>query len=918
MRIRTLLAAVAVCSSSLALAGPAAPGPEWFRAHRTALLATLPKDAVVVLRGPAEPPQEVNDSYRPAPDFWYLTGFAEPDAVAVLRPSAPEGKRYLLFVQPSDWTKEQWTGHRAGVDGAKKVYGADAAFPVADFEKESRDAFHGAKALFYLDAGDEKFREKLLTRWNRLAWFGTEGLPATDLNVPVGQMRLVKDATEIALLKEAVALSLRGHLAAMALAAPGVNEGVLKAAQVSACLAGGAVRMAYAPIVGSGPNSVVLHYPDANRTMQAGEILVNDTACEYGGYAADVTRTYPVNGRFSPEQKALYEIVLAAQKAGIAKAVPGAAYHEIQDAAVAVDDRRAREARPAQGDARGAREGPVLREVPAARDRPLGRPRRPRRRQLRAVGDARSEGPIRHEHVVRGEAPARHGPHGRARHLHRREGGRRRPEVVEHRHPDRGRHPRHGEGPGMPVLLAAARDRGRRAGRLGPEEPITSRIVPGPVRVLPSALVDQIAAGEVVERPASAVKELVENALDAGAGRIAVDVEGGGVTRISVLDDGSGMGPEDAALALERHATSKIRSFDDLTRVATMGFRGEALPSIASVSRLVLTTSPDGSGLGTEVVAHRGAPPVVRPARHPKGTRVVVEDLFGAVPARRKFLKSAEGELRAVVRTLTTLALANPSVAFALRAGPRLLLDLPASPDAAARFREILGDALPVFPLPVAFAHGGMSLAGAVTPPAVTFASRANQWFFVNGRAVKDATVAHAVSLAAREVLRNDRQPRFALFLACDPGACDVNVHPQKLEVRFREPNTVHALVHRGLVSALTGGKGAVAVGGAAFGDRGRGPGDFSESGRGRGGAEWLERGGGSVRRGGRGQGAPTLGRCSTQSRRAFPPPPIQKKILFGLLVLFGPHVDRHWAGSACSASTATPFSWRRGRTGSS
>jgi Xaa-Pro aminopeptidase len=335
MRIRTLLAAVAVCSSSIALAGPAAPGPEWFLAHRTALLAKLPKDAVVVLRGPAEPPQEVNDAYRPAPDFWYLTGFSEPDAVAVLRPSAPEGKRYLLFVQPSDWTKEQWTGHRAGVEGAKKVYGADAAFPVADFEKESRDAFRGAKALYYLDAGDEKFREKLLTRWNRLASFGTEGLPATDLTVPVGQMRLVKDATEIALLRESVALSLRGHLAAMALAAPGVNEGVLKAAQVSACLAGGAVRMAYAPIVGSGPNSVVLHYPEANRTMQAGEVLVNDTACEYGGYAADVTRTYPVSGKFSPEQRALYEIVLAAQKAGIAKAVPGAAYHEIQDAAVA-------------------------------------------------------------------------------------------------------------------------------------------------------------------------------------------------------------------------------------------------------------------------------------------------------------------------------------------------------------------------------------------------------------------------------------------------------------------------------------------------------------------------------------------------------------------------------------------------------
>ncbi|HQQ77965.1 MAG TPA: DNA mismatch repair endonuclease MutL, partial [Thermoanaerobaculia bacterium] len=388
--------------------------------------------------------------------------------------------------------------------------------------------------------------------------------------------------------------------------------------------------------------------------------------------------------------------------------------------------------------------------------------------------------------------------------------------------------------------------------------------MPGPVRVLPSALVDQIAAGEVVERPASAVKELVENALDAGARRVTVEVEGGGVARISVLDDGSGMGPEDAALALERHATSKIRSFEDLTRVSTMGFRGEALPSIASVSRLVLTTSPDASGLGTEVVADRGAAPTVRPARHPKGTRVVVEDLFGAVPARRKFLKSAEGELRAVVRALTTLALANPSVAFSLRAGDRLLLDLPAAADAAARFREVLGDALPLPPLPVAFAHGGMSLSGAVTPPDVTFASRGNQWLFVNGRAIKDATASHAAALAAREVLRSDRHTGFALFLACDPAACDVNVHPQKLEVRFREPNVVHALVHRGLVAALTGGKGSVAVEGEAFGGREREErrGDFFERGREEGAAGWL--GEGAARYG---SGASGFGRYGADTR---------------------------------------------------
>jgi len=347
------------------------------------------------------------------------------------------------------------------------------------------------------------------------------------------------------------------------------------------------------------------------------------------------------------------------------------------------------------------------------------------------------------------------------------------------------------------------------------------------IQVLPDALVDQIAAGEVVERPASAVKELVENALDAGARRIAVDVERGGIARLEVTDDGTGMSREDARLALERHATSKIRSFEDLNRIRTMGFRGEALPSIASVSRLVLTTSPDASGLGTEVVADRGAPPRVSPARHSKGTRVVVEDLFGNVPARRKFQKSADAELRAVVKAVTALALSRPDAAFTLRAGPRLLLDLPAAggvAGVAARFREVLGIAAAARPRDVEFAFGGMTLTGAVTAAETTFPSRAHQWFFVNGRAVRDATVTHAISLATREVLRSDRHAAFALFLNCDPELCDVNVHPQKLEVRFRDPSAVHSLVHRGLVAALTGGKGAVPVEGEAFrGERGKG-----------------------------------------------------------------------------------------------
>ena len=333
------------------------------------------------------------------------------------------------------------------------------------------------------------------------------------------------------------------------------------------------------------------------------------------------------------------------------------------------------------------------------------------------------------------------------------------------------------------------------------------------IHVLPDALVNQIAAGEVVERPASVVKELVENALDAGATRITVDVEGGGVARTEVADDGSGMGPEDARLALERHATSKIAAAEDLARIGTLGFRGEALPSIASVSRLGLVTSPDASGLGTEVVCDAGAAPVARPARQTKGTRVVVENLFANVPARRKFLKSTDAELRAIVRTVSALSLARPSVAIVLRAGERLLLDLPAVPDTLARFRDVLGGGFEGTLVPVSFAHRGMTLSGSVTPAETSYPSKTRQWLFVNGRAVKDATASHAAQLAAREAIREGRHPAFALFVACAPDACDVNVHPQKLEVRFRDPSAVHTLVHRGLLAALGGAKGARDVG---------------------------------------------------------------------------------------------------------
>jgi DNA mismatch repair protein MutL len=332
------------------------------------------------------------------------------------------------------------------------------------------------------------------------------------------------------------------------------------------------------------------------------------------------------------------------------------------------------------------------------------------------------------------------------------------------------------------------------------------------IAVLPDVLVDQIAAGEVVERPASVVKELVENALDAGATRVDVAIEGGGIGRLSVADDGCGMDPGDARMALERHATSKVRTAEDLGRIGSLGFRGEALPSIASVSRLVLTTSPDGSGLGTEVVADRGAEPVVRPVRQTKGTRVVVEDLFGNVPARRKFLKSEDAEQRAIVKTLTALALSRPGVAFTLRSGERELLALPAAPSALDRFAEVMGRSSLPDALPVSFAHAGMRLSGAVSPPETTFASRTFQWLYVNGRAARDGSVAHAARLAAEEALLGERNPAWVLFVTCPPEKVDPNVHPQKSEVRFLEPSSVHSLVHRGLREALTQGKSATAM----------------------------------------------------------------------------------------------------------
>jgi DNA mismatch repair protein MutL len=327
------------------------------------------------------------------------------------------------------------------------------------------------------------------------------------------------------------------------------------------------------------------------------------------------------------------------------------------------------------------------------------------------------------------------------------------------------------------------------------------------IRLLDSRTIDRIAAGEVVERPASVVKELVENAIDAGASRIDVETSGGGVVSIRVRDDGCGMSRDDAALAVERHATSKIASEADLPGVRTLGFRGEALPSIASVARLTLTTS-DGSGPeGTRVAIEHGGARSVSPASRPRGTDVLVEDLFGRTPARRKFLKTPEAETREIARAVTRAALARPDVAFTLRTDGREILAAPPAVDRAARAIRLFGAETLGELLPFKARSGPLSLSGLVTRGSVTFPTRRLQYLHVNGRSVADRGVSRAIAQAAKEAIRTDRHPGVFLFLEAPEGAVDVNVSPSKTEVRFERPSEVFRLVFHTLVSALAAGK---------------------------------------------------------------------------------------------------------------
>lgn len=324
------------------------------------------------------------------------------------------------------------------------------------------------------------------------------------------------------------------------------------------------------------------------------------------------------------------------------------------------------------------------------------------------------------------------------------------------------------------------------------------------IAILPPALANQIAAGEVVERPASVVKELVENALDAGARRVHVAIEQGGRALIRVEDDGEGMSPEDARLAVQRHATSKIRVASDLDGIRTLGFRGEALPSIASVSRFTMRTRARGSLTGFELRIEGGQLLGAHDIGAPEGTTIDVRDLFYNLPARRKFLKAESAEAAQVSRLMTQLALGAPTIGFHLTSGGRKLLDCPPASDVGERFYQIY-QARPDL-VEVRREGGGIRVHGYIAPLAEQGPRRGPQNIYVNGRIVRDKTIAHAIQAAYAVATVKERSPEVHLFIEMPPERVDVNVHPTKAEVRFLEQGLVHEVLRRALADALGAG----------------------------------------------------------------------------------------------------------------
>ncbi len=322
------------------------------------------------------------------------------------------------------------------------------------------------------------------------------------------------------------------------------------------------------------------------------------------------------------------------------------------------------------------------------------------------------------------------------------------------------------------------------------------------IRRLPEALVNRIAAGEVVERPASALKELVENSIDAGARQIVVRIATGGIDRVEVADDGCGIARHDLALALERHATSKLAD-DRIEAVATMGFRGEALPSIASVARLTIESRPAGAD-GWAIVMDNGRRVSDMPAAIPPGTRVTVEDLFGKVPARRKFLRSPRAEYAACLDVVRRLAMARPDIGFALEHDGRRVLSVPAGESRESRVAALIDRDLAHNHVIVAVDRGPVSLAGVASLPTFNRGVADHQYLFVNGRPVRDRLMVGAVRGAYADLLARDRHAVLALFLTVPPDLVDINVHPAKTEVRFHDPAAMRGLIVGGLRHALT------------------------------------------------------------------------------------------------------------------
>src|SRR5262245_7114017 len=343
------------------------------------------------------------------------------------------------------------------------------------------------------------------------------------------------------------------------------------------------------------------------------------------------------------------------------------------------------------------------------------------------------------------------------------------------------------------------------------------------IRQLRPETINRIAAGEVIERPASVVKELVENALDAGATGIEVVTAAGGISLIRVTDNGAGMGADDLALAVERHATSKLAD-DDLFNIATLGFRGEALPSIGAVAHLAIASRPQDAAEAHEIVVDRGFKQGVRPAALNSGTRVEVRELFSATPARLKFLKSERAENAAISEVVKRLAMANPAVAFTLTTGERAGLKLPAQPlgpdGHLARLGRIMGREFMADALPIDIARDGVGVTGFAGLPTLNRPDPGQQYLFVNGRPVKDRLLIGAVRAAYGDLVPKLRHPLLALFVDLPPREVDVNVHPSKAEVRFRDAGRVRSLVAGALRAALeAAGHRATVAGGLAAAD---------------------------------------------------------------------------------------------------